>query len=89
MKSQKIRQSLIKKSKPISILIPTDEIDNKKIKLGFMPNLIHSLDGSNIHLLISNILLFKLNDINLYTIHDCFAIDYQNIAKIELLAFYN
>lgn len=85
MKSQKIRQSLIKKSKPISILIPTENINYKKIKLGLMPNLIHSLDASNIHLLIVNILKLNLGNINLYTIHDCFASDLHSIAIIELL----
>lgn len=85
MKSQRLKQNLIKKSKPISILIPTDVIDYKKIKIGLMPNFIHSLDASNIHVLICNILKLKLENINLYTIHDCFASDYNNIAIIELL----
>lgn len=85
MKSQRMKQNLIKKSKPISILIPTEQIDYKKIKLGLMPNFIHSLDASNIHVLINNILKLKLENINLYTIHDCFASDYNNIAIIELL----
>jgi len=84
MKSHRLRQNLIKKSKPVSILIPTEQIDYKKIKLGLMPNFIHSLDASNIHILISNILKLKLENINLYTIHDCFASDYKNIAIIEL-----
>lgn len=85
MKSHRLRQNLFKKSKPVSILIPTEQIDFKKIKLGLMPNFIHSLDASNIHILISNILKLKLENINLYTIHDCFASDYKNIAIIELL----
>jgi hypothetical protein len=85
MKSHRLRQNLIKKSKPVSILIPTEQIDYKKIKLGLMPNFIHSLDASNIHILINNILKLKLENINLYTIHDCFASDYKNIAIIELL----
>ena len=55
MKSKKIKTSLLKKSKPISILIPTDQIDYQNIKIGLMPNLIHSLDASNIHLLIKNL----------------------------------
>ena len=85
MKTHRVRQNIIKKAKPISILIPTENINYKKIKLGLMPNFIHSLDASNIHLLISNILKFQLGNINLYTIHDCFASDYNNIALIELL----
>ena len=83
---KKIKTSLIKKSKPINILLPTDQIDYKNIKTGLMPNFIHSLDASNIHLLIKNIKTFlPKKNINLYTIHDCFASDYKNIALIELL----
>ena len=85
MKSHKIRKSLIKRSKPISILIPTENIDYKNLKMGLMPNLIHSLDASNIHLLIGNILKLNLEYINLYTIHDCFASYKHSIAIIELL----
>lgn len=85
MKSHRVKQNIIKKSKPISILIPTENINYNKIKLGLMPNFIHSLDASNIHVLISNILKYNLENINLYTIHDCFASDYNNIAIIELL----
>lgn len=85
MKSKQIKTSLIKKSKPISILLPTEQIDYKHIKTGLMPNFIHSLDASNIHILIKNIYNLNLDNINLYTIHDCFASDYQNIAIIELL----
>ena len=86
MVPKKIKTSLIKKSKPINILLPTDQIDYKNIKTGLMPNFIHSLDASNIHLLIKNIKTFlPKKNINLYTIHDCFASDYKNIALIELL----
>ena len=85
MKSKQIKTSLIKKSKPISILLPTEQIDYKNIKTGLMPNFIHSLDASNIHILIKNINYLNLKNINLYTIHDCFASDYKNIAIIELL----
>jgi DNA-directed RNA polymerase len=85
LKSKQIKTSLIKKSKPISILIPTDQLDYKNIKTGLMPNFIHSLDASNIHILIKNIHKLKLENLNLYTIHDCFASDYKNIAIVELL----
>ena len=86
MKSKQIKTSLIKKAKPINILLPTDQIDYKNIKTGLMPNFIHSLDASNIHILIKNILRYlPKQNINLYTIHDCFASDYKNIGLIELL----
>ena len=89
MTSKQFKTNLIKKAKPISILVPTDQIDYRHIKTGFMPNFIHSLDASNIHLLIKNIEEVKLNNINLYTIHDCFASDCYNIAIIELLVKYS
>ena len=59
----------------------------KAIYNGLMPNFIHSLDASNIHLLISNINKYYTNqpNINLYTIHDCFATDYKNMYIIEIL----
>jgi DNA-directed RNA polymerase len=82
---KQIKTSLIRNVKPISILIPTKETDYKMIKSGFMPNFVHSLDASNIHLLIKNIKNLKLNNLNLYTIHDCFASDYLTIELIELL----
>lgn len=83
---KKIQNTIFKNKKPISILIPTEAIDYIKIKKGLMPNFIHSLDASNIHILIHyiNKLDFKKH-INLYTIHDCFASDYRTIALIELL----
>ena len=50
-----------------------------------MPNFIHSLDASHIHLLINNIEQLKIKDLNLYTIHDCFATDAKTMAILELL----
>jgi DNA-directed RNA polymerase len=43
-----------------------------------MPNLVHSLDASNIHLLCNN-----LTTQPLYTIHDCFATTANNMTTIE------
>ena len=75
-------------SKPVTISIPTNKFNIPKIKRSFMPNLIHSLDASNIHLL-CNKLVASQNQLplrsgpnaannnilqgNIYTIHDCFA----------------
>ena len=49
-----------------------------------MPNLIHSLDASNIHLLIEELLNEDIN-ISLYTIHDCFAATANTMNTIEKL----
>ena len=47
-----------------------------------MPNLIHSLDASNIHLL-CNKLSINDNNINIYTIHDCFASTANEMVLLE------
>jgi len=77
-KAIQTKSQILKSSKPITIRLPI----NKKLDktpTGFMPNLIHSLDASNIHLLIP-----KLTNESLYTIHDCFATDANNMKKLEL-----
>ena len=47
-----------------------------------MPNLIHSLDGSTITLLIQDL---KILNIHLYTIHDCFATTANYISILNTL----
>jgi len=68
---KKIRStsSLIPFGKPVTISIPTNKLNTRKIKTSFMPNLVHSLDASNIHILCE-----KLNNQPLYTIHDCLQV---------------
>ena len=46
-----------------------------------MPNFIHSLDASNVHLLIKD--LYETDRILVYTIHDCFASTPNNIELLE------
>nr|YP_009631581.1 RNA polymerase [Armillaria sinapina]QCB16361.1 RNA polymerase [Armillaria sinapina] len=81
---KQIKNKFLKNSNPITIMIPTENINYKDIKIGLMPNLIHSMDGANIHLLIHYIKLLNI-DLNLYTIHDCFAGDYLNMNLLENL----
>lgn len=100
MSSKRIKNNILKKAKPITILIPTDTIDYSSIKTGLMPNFIHSLDASNIHILIKKIKSIlpvvpsrraegleeiETNPINLFTIHDCFATDASSMQILELL----
>lgn len=90
MISKKIKTNLVRNNnKAISILMPTDQMDYKSMYNGLMPNLIHSLDASNIHLLIDKINKYYVfvdkKNINLYTIHDCFATDYKNMKILEIL----
>jgi DNA-directed RNA polymerase len=75
---------LIKGSKPVTISLPTDKLNKMKIQRSFMPNLIHSLDAANIHLLIKKVI--KNGSIHsLYTIHDCFATTPNNMRELEKL----
>jgi len=83
--SKKIQNNIFKNTRPISIRIPTQSINYRSIKTGLMPNFIHSLDASNIQLLVKYIKILNIENINLYTIHDCFASDYKNMFLIELL----
>jgi DNA-directed RNA polymerase len=79
-KAIETKSQILKSSKPITIRLPINKkLDKNQIDTGFMPNLIHSLDASNIHLLIP-----KLTNESLYTIHDCFATDANNMKKLEL-----
>jgi DNA-directed RNA polymerase len=81
-KSTQVRKSYFKGSS-YTIVIPTDTIKKRSQQTAFMPNLIHSLDGSTITLLVKN--LINLNVDNLYTIHDCFASTADNISLINEL----
>ena len=87
MESKKIKTSLIKNVNPIGITVPMEQMDYRSMNNGLMPNLIHSLDASNIHILVNNIIKYYGNvpNLNLYTIHDCFATDYKNMKIIEIL----
>src|SRR5882672_2943346 len=66
-------KSLFIKKRSVTISLPTTSLDTRQIKIAFMPNFIHSMDASNIHLLIKRLIEISDNTINLYTIHDCFA----------------
>jgi DNA-directed RNA polymerase len=57
-----------------------DKFDLRKQSNAAMPNLIHSLDASSIALLYKE--LSGNNTLNLYTIHDCFAV---TADRVELL----
>lgn len=48
-KSKLTKTRIVPNSKPVTISLPTNKLNYQKIKRSFMPNLIHSLDASNIH----------------------------------------
>jgi len=75
------KNKIINISKPITITIPTNKIDKVKMIRSFMPNFIHSLDASNVHLLLYK--LIKSDQIPVYTVHDCFASTANNMSILE------
>lgn len=77
-KKERDSSSLLPYGKPVTISIPTKRLNTRQIRSSFMPNLIHSLDASNIHLLCNS-----LKNIPLYTVHDCFASTANNMSYLE------
>ena len=75
IRKTKETKNLYNKKRGISISLPTTKLDSKANKRSFVPNLIHSLDAANIHILIDLLKNIIIKDyiINLFTIHDCFA----------------
>lgn len=87
-KAKRVKTSILKHSKAITVRMPTDEYAYGSIKRSFMANFIHSLDAANIHYLIKIIISsreYKDKKINLYTIHDCFASVNDQMDTIEYL----
>lgn len=83
-----MKTPILKRSKPITVRIPTDKYAYVSIKRGFIANFIHSLDAANIHYLIKIILSnpeYSDQISNLYTIHDCFASSNDQMECMELL----
>lgn len=90
-KSVLTKTKLTPSAKPITISIPIKGmLDKKSIQTSFIPNFIHSLDASNIHILIDILKSNNLSNIPLYTIHDCFATtpnQMENLNSLILMAF--
>jgi len=83
MKEIQTKINLIDKGRnKVTISLPTKKLNIRKIKTSLMPNLIHSLDACNIHLLVQELLDGDFN-LPLYTIHDCFASTPNNIFILE------
>lgn len=86
MKTEKkeYKYSILGKVKTLELTVKKDTISFRKQNLGVVPNLIHSMDASNISLLVES--FSKLIDnFQLLTIHDCFA---SHANHIELLSFH-
>jgi DNA-directed RNA polymerase len=66
-------------------IISKDKLNTNKQKRALMPNLVHSLDAASLCLVIES--YFKENNnINFYSIHDCFAVPCNKVSLLtELL----
>jgi DNA-directed RNA polymerase len=83
-KLKTISSSLQGRRKSISIRkFVEDKIDLRKQNEAIVPNLVHSFDASNISLLIKGLDDVQ-NNINMLTIHDCFATDANNVDLMVL-----
>ena len=62
-----------------------DKLDKNKQIRALMPNLIHSLDGASLFLIIDKFYQDHKNNsnrINFFSIHDCFAVTCNNIPNL-------
>ena len=57
----------------VNLPLPGKRMDIISNKIAFMPNFIHSMDSTNIQILIKNYIDENNDKMNLFTIHDCFA----------------
>jgi DNA-directed RNA polymerase len=80
--TKQVRNDLNKKRSSVSLPI-IKKIDTIANKTAFMPNFIHSLDSANIYLLINDLIDNKIN-INLFTIHDCFASTPESMELVNI-----
>jgi DNA-directed RNA polymerase len=75
-------KSLFTKRKLGTVSLPTT-MDSVSNKIAFMPNFIHSMDATNIQILIQNYKAKKKESMNLLTIHDCFATTPNYIEELN------
>jgi len=84
LKSSIFQSRLYSGDRPITISLPTNQLDKVAIKRSWMPNLIHSLDSANIQLFVNKLHQNKIN-IPFYTIHDCFASLPNSMSLLETM----
>ena len=85
-KSDTITITILGKRKSFNLSKSTDKISLRKQNNSIVPNLIHSMDAANIALLVNDLRhtgLVNKNNLNLVTIHDCFATDANHVELIH------
>jgi DNA-directed RNA polymerase len=78
-------KSLWSKKKIGSVSLPiVNKMNSMSNKIAFMPNFIHSMDSTNIQMLVKFYLdLEDHNKVNLFTVHDCFATSPDKMNKLN------
>jgi DNA-dependent RNA polymerase len=80
--SQERTRNVLGRRKSYVIQKTISKVNKRKQKQGTIANLIHSMDASNISLLVNNFIKNNKN-INLATVHDCFLTDSNNIEMLH------
>jgi DNA-dependent RNA polymerase len=82
---RELTTSILGKRGNISIVeMNKEEIDIRKQNNAIVPNIVHSFDAANISLLIQIVSSnFDTLKMNLLTIHDCFATNANDVAKMK------
>ena len=65
-----------------SLKIRNEKINKSKQIRALMPNLIHSLDAASLSLIVDMFFIKSDNNINFFSIHDCFAVTANNVSKL-------
>src|SRR5258705_13294199 len=75
--------SMLSKRNSISIKTPIqNKINLRKQNAGIVSNIVHSLDATNIALLVNNLINNYL-ELEVITIHDCFATHANNVEILK------
>lgn len=82
-KTKKVKASVLNTSKMATIKLTTDSLDVLSTKRSFMSNFIHSLDASNVHLLLNSYRRSIFLGIQVF--HYCFSSSANNMVNLEKL----
>jgi DNA-dependent RNA polymerase len=80
-KTLKVKPFVYQKNLVNITVLNKNKFNKNKQKIALMPNLVHSLDAASLCLVIVN--YFKqINNINFYSIHDCFAVPCNKVNNL-------
>nr|QWO71367.1 RNA polymerase [Termitomyces sp. DKA19] len=80
-KTLKVKPFIYTKNLLNLTILDKTQFNHNKQKIALMPNLVHSLDAASLCLVITN--YFKQdNNLNFYSIHDCFAVPCTKVSSM-------